>query len=111
MNKQRQDKFKLDEEKYKQRREKYTLKSRYSLSKEEVNIILTNQKNCCAICGNILEKYHIDHDHNTGKIRGILCPLCNKGLGLFKDNIDSLKNAAKYLEISVGNNMKDLVEI
>lgn len=59
----------------------------------------------CAICGTYLsseskikrERGHIDHCHATGKVRGILCDLCNKGLGQFKDNIESLTKAIEYL--------------
>jgi hypothetical protein len=40
----------------------------------------------------------IDHCHNTGKVRGLLCDHCNKGLGLFKDNIDYLNKAIEYLK-------------
>jgi hypothetical protein len=53
------------------------------------------EKGCC-ICGS--KKYlHIDHDHNTGKFRGILCSRCNNGLGFFNDSIEGLENALKYL--------------
>ena len=41
---------------------------------------------------------HIDHDHKTGIIRGVLCKSCNTGLGLFKDNPEILREAARYLE-------------
>jgi hypothetical protein len=41
---------------------------------------------------------HIDHDHGTGVVRGILCHRCNVGMGLFKDNIDVMKRAIRYLE-------------
>lgn len=40
----------------------------------------------------------IDHCHNTGKVRGMLCDNCNRALGFFKDNINYMKNAIKYLE-------------
>jgi len=54
----------------------------------------------CAICKMEfieINKSHLDHDHNTGKIRGLLCFHCNTGLGYFKDNIDSLQNAILYI--------------
>lgn len=41
---------------------------------------------------------HVGHEHNNNKIRGLLCGLCNKGLGQFKDSSDILKKAAEYLE-------------
>ena len=54
----------------------------------------------CRICGNKrTEKHrlHIDHCHETDKIRGILCKGCNQGLGKFKDNPELLKKAVAYL--------------
>jgi hypothetical protein len=45
----------------------------------------------------MLKELAIDHCHKTGKIRGLLCKNCNQGLGQFKDNIDLLLSAAKYL--------------
>ena len=59
----------------------------------------------CSICraqlsaysSNKRERGHIDHDHKTGIVRGILCDLCNKGLGQFKDSIKNLENAITYL--------------
>ncbi len=57
--------------------------------------------NKCAICGGKpLSKrlLDIDHDHKTGKIRGLLCRKCNLGLGLFKDNETSLQTAISYLQ-------------
>lgn len=71
---------------------------KYGITKVEFEEILNKQKNKCAICKNDLKKeIHIDHSHNTGKVRGVLCGICNKGLGQFKDNIQNLKNAIKYL--------------
>ena len=51
----------------------------------------------CAICG-ITERLHIDHCHNSGDVRGLLCSNCNLGIGNLKDNIKILKNAILYLE-------------
>jgi len=55
------------------------------------------QKGCCALCNEPEEKFAwlcIDHDHETGRIRGLLCPNCNRGLGLLKDNASLLQKAA-----------------
>lgn len=65
------------------------------------NNTLKAQNNRCAICG----KHHkdekmslaIDHKHGTGKIRGLLCHHCNKGLGMFGDSSNILERAARYL--------------
>ena len=48
--------------------------------------------------GQPLNAVAVDHDHLTNEFRGLLCNGCNKGLGLFRDNIQSLNNAIKYLE-------------
>jgi len=73
----------------------------YGLSLEQELNILKTQNNCCAICAKHFETdsdYHVDHCHNTNKIRGLLCPGCNKGLGLFKENPEALRQAALYVE-------------
>ena len=73
----------------------------YGLSLEQEVKLLELQNNCCAICNKNFETaadYHVDHCHGTNKIRGLLCPGCNKGLGLFKDNPEALKQAAFYVE-------------
>ncbi len=58
--------------------------------------LLEKQKHKCAICGDD-KKLCIDHDHGTGKVRGLLCTDCNLSLGRFKDNIDILSKAITYL--------------
>ena len=57
------------------------------------NVIL---KTYCEIC-RTKNKIVLDHDHKTGKYRGSLCRNCNAGIGLFYDDIATLKNAIKYL--------------
>lgn len=57
----------------------------------------------CPICGkttipDLTSKVVLDHDHNTGAIRGWICDSCNTGIGRFKDDIDLLKKAISYLE-------------
>ncbi len=55
----------------------------------------------CEICDRDIKEVgtlHIDHDHNSNAIRGFICTGCNIGLGQFKDNIESLKNAIEYLK-------------
>ena len=82
----------------------YNLK-KYGITLEEYDLLLEMQKGVCAICGklpdetNTNNKYlHVDHCHDTGKIRGLLCNPCNMALGLFKDNPLFVRKAADYLE-------------
>ena len=77
------------------------LKQEYNLSLEEYNTIKTIQNGACAICKSPLQtgmSVHVDHCHDSGKVRGILCRWCNLGLGHFKDSLISLKSALLYLE-------------
>ena len=72
---------------------------KYGLDKGSYLILLEKQKDKCAIClKEFLSTPHIDHDHVTGSVRGLLCYPCNSGLGQFEDNIDRLKRAIKYLK-------------
>lgn len=75
------------------------LKYRYGLSVQDYENLLDSQDCCCAICKKdpTDERLHIDHDHKTGRIRGLLCGNCNRGIGYMKDSIQNLKSAAEYL--------------
>lgn len=76
---------------------------RFGITLEMYNNMLQEQNNSCAICGKHESEEHqnlsVDHCHTTGKVRGLLCSHCNTGLGLFKDNIDNLQKAIKYLNL------------
>lgn len=81
---------------------KSRLKTFYNLTLEQYNEMLAKQQNRCLICK---EEFNgtpygqqIDHDHKTGKIRGILCGKCNTLLGLAHENIEILANAISYIE-------------
>jgi hypothetical protein len=72
----------------------------YGITTEVYNQMFVNQNGKCAICGRSpvgAERFHVDHDHNTGKIRGLLCLQCNHGIGRFKDNVSLLLKAIEYL--------------
>lgn len=74
---------------------------RHEMTRKEYDRRLKKQKNRCAICRKIFRQTpHIDHSHKTGKNRGLLCSDCNKGLGFFKDSIQSLENSIEYLKDS-----------
>ncbi len=75
------------------------LQRRYDISIHEYNSMLDLQNGNCKICNNPAGKKQlaVDHDHATGKVRGLLCSNCNTGLGLFKDDIKLLENARRYL--------------
>jgi hypothetical protein len=86
-------------------REWYLLKT-YNLTLEQYNKMWINQNGCCAICKKHeleIQKLHVDHNHDTGQVRGLLCPQCNKGLGLFYDNKEYLETAIKYLTGEIDN--------
>lgn len=76
--------------------------AKYSISEWEYEDLLEIQGGLCAICRIDLTKAdrepHIDHCHDSLKVRGILCGSCNIGLGMFKDSIDVMKKAINYLE-------------
>lgn len=73
---------------------------RFGLTEEEYIKIKLAQNNCCAICGwSFFVKIECkDHDHKTGKFRGLICKDCNTLLGMVTDSTYTLKNAIKYLE-------------
>jgi len=82
------------------------LKRTYGISLEGFNMMYEKCEGRCEICGSegfVLNessrmKLALDHDHNTGQVRGFLCHNCNRALGLLKDSIDNLEEAIKYLK-------------
>jgi len=85
---------------YCQRKSK-RLKNKYSLNLEQYNQLLEKQNDRCAICEEHMDDLeyalHVDHDHKTLSVRGLLCRTCNLALGLFKDSPLLLKKALRYL--------------
>lgn len=73
------------------------LKHLYGITIEQYEHMYLNQKGRCAICFKNMDKLHVDHCHDTKKVRGLLCGNCNRGLGLFKDNFYYLDRASEYL--------------
>lgn len=97
--------YRLDNpEEYKRIKRKQNLK-KYGLTLEDQERMLREQNYKCAICGQEIFLHgssqklvaHVDHDHKTGKVRGLLCKECNTGLGKFRDNTEYLLGAISYL--------------
>ena len=106
--------YRNDNKKYrtncKECRAKEEAAKRYGTTVKAVEEIRRAQGNMCAICGTHADEIvHntfsinplvIDHCHTTLKIRGLLCPTCNAGLGHFKDNAEYLIKAAAYIQVN-----------
>lgn len=81
-----------------------SIKHLYGITKNDYNKLYNRQNGCCAICdihqSELKERLSVDHNHVTKEVRGLLCNLCNKGLGFFRADNDNklLKRAIKYLK-------------
>ncbi len=87
------------------RRRNY-LRKAYGLTPEDIPRMMAAQYGRCPICNEELRAYgstgrsgytHVDHDHVTGKVRGLVCNACNQGMGKFKDKAEYLEKAAAYI--------------
>lgn len=86
--------------KFSKRRRFNIKKYKYGITEPYFDALLLKQKNSCKICKHFFseELYPcVDHDHQSGKIRGLLCAKCNYGLGNFKDDVKRLAAAIDYL--------------
>lgn len=86
---------------FKNKRVEIRLMANYGLTLAGRDAMFAAQGKCCAVCRspeNIVKKWHIDHDHLSGMVRGILCHNCNVGLGHFRDDAKLLSAAIDYLE-------------
>ena len=73
-------------------------KQEYGLSIAEYNLMRAEREGCCKICGRRPKRrLYVDHDHTTGRVRGLLCNRCNHALGLLSDSPISVVNAFQYL--------------
>jgi len=76
------------------------LKRKYGITLEQYDELLAEQGGGCGICGRLPRddiSLHVDHDHLTGAIRGLLCFRCNNALGDFEDDYERLSAAVRYL--------------
>lgn len=76
----------------------HAMKVRYGLSIAEYSARVIAQDGRCAICGQLTHVLSVDHDHITGRVRGLLCPLCNICIGQMGESPERLRKAAEYLE-------------
>lgn len=88
---------------------KHVLKNKYGLTPQEFSSLLESQESECLICSSKLEDMFkhtegkravVDHCHDTGKVRGILCGTCNTGIGNLQDSTKLLEKAIEYLKNS-----------
>ena len=95
-------KKKTPEERYTSRRNS-GLKRRYGITSEEYDALLESQGGGCALCGattngkQATRSLHVDHDHQTGRVRGILCGPCNQGLHAIDRH--GLDRVVEYLRV------------
>ena len=101
-----------DPEFFKRRDRKYHLKHQCGITLEEYKTRAERQFHRCAICGDYetrrgrgdgILNLNVDHDHVTGRIRGLLCNRCNRVLGMVKDDITVLEEMKNYLGDKHGN--------
>ena len=72
-------------------------KNKYGIA--DVSVLLEEQDYRCAICLVSIElDAHVDHNHDTKAVRGLLCGQCNRGIGMFRENIEALERASAYLK-------------
>lgn len=81
------------------------LRRSYGITLFEYNRMLTEQGGGCGICGARESRskgqgvrLHVDHDHETGTARGLLCDTCNRGIGQLGDDLERVLAAVRYLE-------------
>lgn len=84
----------------KNRDQKYRI--HYGITLDQYNEMFAEQEGRCKICNThqteLKKKLHVDHNHETGVIRGLLCQACNHALGLFKEDSNIVKSASEYLK-------------
>lgn len=94
---QNPDKVRAHRRAWKKRHPTQHRKERYDLTNAEFQAILTAQMGLCAICQEPMMKPYVDHDHETGLVRGLVHHGCNVGLGMLGDSVAGLEAALAYL--------------
>ena len=86
----------------KERHYGYDIKRKYGINLAQYKQLLESQKNRCAICGKheyeFKTRFHVDHSHQTGEVRALLCVNCNHGVGAFFEDTKLLQKALNYIK-------------
>lgn len=100
--KKRKEKQKIYLERFKEKNPGYFKNKqrirKFGISDDEFNIMVKNNGGVCSICKTSEYRLGLDHCHKTRKIRGVLCTMCNFGLGYFMDSHENLSRAVEYLK-------------
>lgn len=93
-------------------KKEYSLKRKFGITLADYNAMLDEQGGVCAVCGQpeslvdprtkTVRDLAVDHDHEIGNVRGLLCRNCNTAIGLFGDDLDRIRSALEYLERCAG---------
>jgi len=88
-----------------------TLKKRYGITANEYDSMIEAQGGVCAICNTNTSggrgpgsRLAVDHNHETGQVRALLCSMCNQGIGMFKENVEVMQKAIDYLSSHSSSN-------
>jgi len=83
-----------------------TLRRMYGITEDDYDEMYRAQRGCCWICGvhqsTLKRRLNVDHDHESGDVRALLCCNCNKGIGLLGDDPKTVQQAANYLRFHSG---------
>jgi hypothetical protein len=74
------------------------LRSNYGMTLEDYERMYEEQGGICPICLNHFDKLYVDHNHQTGQVRGLLCSQCNTAIGKLRESKENLQRAIEYLE-------------
>jgi hypothetical protein len=87
---------------WREKRRSWELSAAYGITAEGYDAILASQGGRCACCGAAAnrsgKRLFVDHDHQTGAIRGVICNECNRGIGALGDSVEGVRRALNYLE-------------
>lgn len=74
------------------------IRQKYGLAESDYRALVVKHAGRCGICGDLEQNLVVDHCHTTGRVRGLLCRICNLGLGYFRDDTERMMRAIAYLD-------------